>query len=364
VQTGDKHEEPGTIVQVGQEGSEAGPGLGEVLVRLHVSAYKLVCDASMLRPLEDSSQRPRSSRRGNPNMKRSVITPSPKYQTNEKMVVVDTKPAPKRKQKEEPVSSLFGSVGEAEDRDAKSPLLKKVKLDDFASLSVAAAAPVEAKPIKAKVAKSKKVQQPSILCVPCNDESESDPESDGQDLQGVDDAADDRPFQVDYASSQRSTCRRCNESILKGSVRISNVPLFRGKPGYRVYRHLECAVFSEDIEQAEDVGGWKKMRKDDYEALVIRVEESKLEIQKENEEIEPDELIQKAFEGEIRDAPNMVVPLLPFQVEGHSWMYHQEIHSDPRGGILADEMGMVSLAIAECTQHGNVFSLCNLVSRL
>jgi Poly(ADP-ribose) polymerase and DNA-Ligase Zn-finger region len=343
VQTGDKHEEPGTIVQIGQEGSDAGPGLGEVLVRLHVSAYKLVCDASMLRPLEDttqdSSQRPRSSRRNNPNVERSVITPSPKYLANDKKVDLDSKPAPKRKQKEELASSLI--VGEGKDRDVKSPLLKKVKLDDFASVSILAA------PAKANVAKPKKVQQPSVLCVPCNNGSESDSESDSQDLPGDDNAADDRPFQVDYASSQRSTCRRCNESILKGSVRVSNVPLFRGKPGYRVYRHLECAVFSEEIEQAEDVGGWKKLRKDDYEALVIRVEESKLEIQKENEEIEPDELIQKAFEGEIRDAPNMVVPLLPFQVEGHSWMYHQEMHTDPRGGILADEMGMVSLSITE-----------------
>lgn len=159
-----------------------------------------------------------------------------------------------------------------------------------------------------------------------------------------DDDDNDRPFTIDYSPSARSTCRRCDECIGKGSLRISHVPLFRGKPGYRVYRHLECAVFAPDIVQtAHDVGGWKKLNAADYKALVVRVEESKIEIEKENEELEPDELVQTAFEGEIRGLPpNMVAGLLPFQIEGHSWMYHQEYHVPTiRGGILADEMGMV-----------------------
>jgi SNF2 family DNA or RNA helicase len=37
---------------------------------------------------------------------------------------------------------------------------------------------------------------------------------------------------------------------------------------------------------------------------------------------------------------SLVANLLPFQVEGFSWMRHQEVMcSDIRGGILADEMG-------------------------
>jgi DNA repair protein RAD16 len=63
--------------------------------------------------------------------------------------------------------------------------------------------------------------------------------------------------------------------------------------------------------------------------------------ERENEEISPDELIQVAFQGEIRKPPpGLTASLLPFQTEGCSWMYHQEVHSPFRGGILADEMGM------------------------
>ena len=49
------------------------------------------------------------------------------------------------------------------------------------------------------------------------------------------------------------------------------------------------------------------------------------------------------FQGVTRSpAKGLVADLLPFQVEGVSWMYHQEVHKpEIRGGILADEMGMV-----------------------
>lgn len=40
---------------------------------------------------------------------------------------------------------------------------------------------------------------------------------------------DDRPFQVEYSTTGRATCRRCDEVIPKGSLRVSHVPLFRGK---------------------------------------------------------------------------------------------------------------------------------------
>jgi len=55
--------------------------------------------------------------------------------------------------------------------------------------------------------------------------------------------------------------------------------------------------------------------------------------------------VQQKFEGEIREPPpGLEASLLPFQVEGVSWMYHQEVHKpEIRGGILADEMGMVRL---------------------
>jgi hypothetical protein len=193
---------------------------------------------------------------------------------------------------------------------------------------------------KAVAKKQAKAAKPSVARavaeVPAEDEGEN--QSDGDS-----DEQNERPFQVEYSPSGRATCRRCDLVITKEAVRVSHVPLFRGKPGFRIYRHLHCALFTEDINQARDVGGWRKLKKADYEALALRVEESKLEMIKENEEIQPDELVQAAFQGEIRKSPpGLTADLLPFQVEGASWMYCQEVNvPENRGGTLADEMGMV-----------------------
>ena len=147
------------------------------------------------------------------------------------------------------------------------------------------------------------------------------------------------PFFAEYAKSGRATCRRCDEKILKGQLRIGHTPLFRGKPGYTVYRHLQCAVFGEHIKTAEDVDGCSDLEEDDYERLKTRVAESVEEIKQEQEALEPDELVPVQFKGEIRSPPpGLTANLLPFQVEGSSWMVHQEVKEpEIRGGVMADE---------------------------
>ena len=180
-----------------------------------------------------------------------------------------------------------------------------------------------------------------------NMNDDADRSEDNNNNNDDDDDEDDRPFTVEYATSSRATCRRCDAVIGKGEIRISHVPLFRGKPGYRVYRHLHCAVFSEEITNVPDVGGWKKLKSADVEQLRQRIEESQIEIVRENEDLDPDELVQKGFQGEIRKTPTgFLGTQLPFQIEGQSWMYHQEVHvPEIRGGILADEMGMVRFVV-------------------
>ncbi|KAL7554732.1 hypothetical protein ACHAWF_018559 [Thalassiosira exigua] len=149
------------------------------------------------------------------------------------------------------------------------------------------------------------------------------------------------PWVVEYAKTGRASCRTCDEKIGKGEVRVGHTPLFRGKPGFMVYRHLHCAVFSEEIACAEDVENYDALEEDDYVKLAEQVDVSKEKIKEEQEELKPDELIQKRFEGEIRrEPPGLNATLLPFQVEGFSWMRHQELQEEARGGILADEMGM------------------------
>lgn len=70
-----------------------------------------------------------------------------------------------------------------------------------------------------------------------------------------------------------------------------------------VFRHLSCAVFSENITCAEDVENHDSLEDEDYARLVEQVEVSKAKIKEEMEELEPDELVQKSFEGEIRSEP-------------------------------------------------------------
>lgn len=70
-----------------------------------------------------------------------------------------------------------------------------------------------------------------------------------------------------------------------------------------VFRHLSCAVFSENITCAEDVENYDSLEDEDYARLVEQVEVSKAKIKEEMEELEPDELVQKSFEGEIRSEP-------------------------------------------------------------
>lgn len=70
-----------------------------------------------------------------------------------------------------------------------------------------------------------------------------------------------------------------------------------------VFRHLSCTVFSENITRAEDVENYDSLEDEDYARLVEQVEVSKAKIKEEMEELEPDELVQKSFEGEIRSEP-------------------------------------------------------------
>jgi len=150
------------------------------------------------------------------------------------------------------------------------------------------------------------------------------------------------PFMIEYAATGRSTCKRCDIKIKKDEVRVGHRPLFRGKPGFCIFKHLHCIVFSEEIQCAEDVSGFDELSDEDYEALRSRICESREEIKLESQELDADELVQKAFDGEIREAPKgLNATLLPFQKEGVSWMYCQEVNvPEIRGGILADEMGM------------------------
>jgi len=178
-----------------------------------------------------------------------------------------------------------------------------------------------------KALKEDEIVDSSFLIAPS--ESDSDDEK-------------DRPFRAEYASTCRAACRSCDEKIGKNILRIATRPLFRGKPGFVGYRHLKCQIFPNEITKIEQVGGWRRLKSNDRLLLRQQLDESKLKIEEENKEMNADELVQIAFQGELREAPpGLAATLLPFQREGVSWMYNQEVNEkEIKGGILADEMGM------------------------
>jgi hypothetical protein len=150
----------------------------------------------------------------------------------------------------------------------------------------------------------------------------------------------DRPFRIEYSTTGRATCRSCDEKIEKNAIRASCRPMFRGKPGFVSYRHLKCQIFPSEITKINEVGGWRKLKEEDRLLLKQQLEESERRIDEENKEMKPDELIQTAFQGVLREAPKgLVGNLLPFQQEGVSWMYNQELNlKEVKGGILAGKI--------------------------
>ncbi len=256
-----------------------------------------------------------------PTPSRQSVTPSPHLLAAIKEVEIDLsdrKPAAKRKR-------------------AK----RKVDVDAIAE-------PADEVPVVAvkKPKKQAAVQNPLLIVHPDSDSSDMEEEnaSEDEDIEQVNQVdPEEKFFTVEYSPSGRATCRRCDEVIARNAIRVSHVPLFRGKPGFRVYRHLECAIFDSNVQTPQDVGGWQALKVKDQQALSSRIQESLKEIKQEEEELQPDELVQESFSGEIRDPPKgLTASLLPFQVEGASWMYCQEVNTpEIRGGILADEMGMV-----------------------
>lgn len=158
---------------------------------------------------------------------------------------------------------------------------------------------------------------------------------------------------VSYAPTNRAHCRRCGESIEKGTLRLGYPFRWRAsEDAYSLYLHPECyapevfGIKEKDLQKqifgfkalsnTEKAQVWKKMRGKDRAAA--GAEESR----KAQEEFARGVVgpgIDIASLPKVKVPDQVVVPMLPFQKEGLTWMCQQE--SGPvAGGILADEMGM------------------------
>ena len=150
------------------------------------------------------------------------------------------------------------------------------------------------------------------------------------------------PYFVEEARSGRATCKGCWETIKKNELRVGYAPLFRGKPGFTIYKHLKCMTFPSSIQCIEDIWGYETLSEDTMrEEVAQQICVSQLENEKQQKEYTPDELVTTTYLGKPITVPSScTAKLLPFQQEGVSWMVHQETQTANNGGILADEMGM------------------------
>ena len=151
----------------------------------------------------------------------------------------------------------------------------------------------------------------------------------------------ERTYVLWYEKTNRVFCRGCAQRITKGVLRIAEHSIHQKKPDYTVYHHVKCTTFPlGEIERIQDVPGWTCIPESRQREALLQQEERKNLIDKENQALDPDELVQVSFQGVLLPPPNgLSASLLPFQVEGFSWMVHQELHvPEIRGGMLADEM--------------------------
>ena len=175
---------------------------------------------------------------------------------------------------------------------------------------------------------------------------------------------------VELAKSGRAECKKCGEKILKSVLRVGVI--IEGDWGLLTrWQHLPCTVFDKSVRNAESLDGYIDLDIESQELLKERIIQSQSEVDQDMVAVDPDELVRKDWDIPVEPSKNpppgimlfivmfcaymfvnayvmcasagrdLLMPLLPYQKEGLGWMLHQE-HSSARGGILADEMGMVS----------------------
>ena len=298
-ETGD-HEETARVLDPQHVNDEDEAEDHGILVQLVVAGHKMSYPVSRVRALEqeeDEDEKSNAERRTSRRNRRSVITPSPKTVVSASLQQLSsfstttsnscprsvfesvTNPASDEDAKPEiSRATKVAPATKAEDKEERKPAAKRKQKDIATEIATE------------KPAASKKKPSRAVVIALHNDSSEESVAAEAEEHPVDED--EHKVFQIDYAPTSRASCRRCDSNISKGDLRISHMPLFRGKPGFRIYRHLHCAVFDETVHSVQDVGGWRQLQSEqDREVLALRIEEAKMELEQENEELEPDELV-------------------------------------------------------------------------
>lgn len=133
----------------------------------------------------------------------------------------------KRKTRQEDPSSL------EEEKDNKS-VLEKIPLCEVITVKDDESEDEVIRTFKTNKLKTKHVDKKIKRQYDVEEKIPVPGEPDG--LGGLDQGA---TFVAEYSKTSRATCKRCDIRIKKGELRIGHRPLFRGKPGYQIFKHLE-----------------------------------------------------------------------------------------------------------------------------
>ncbi|PSR94852.1 Poly [ADP-ribose] polymerase [Actinidia chinensis var. chinensis] len=77
-------------------------------------------------------------------------------------------------------------------------------------------------------------------------------------------------YGMEVSQTSRATCRRCNQMIMKGEVRISTKPDGRGGKGL-AWHHANCFMELFPTTQVEKVSGWNNLSASDQAAVLALV---------------------------------------------------------------------------------------------
>ncbi|GAV61586.1 BRCT domain-containing protein/PARP domain-containing protein/zf-PARP domain-containing protein/PARP_reg domain-containing protein/WGR domain-containing protein/PADR1 domain-containing protein [Cephalotus follicularis] len=78
-------------------------------------------------------------------------------------------------------------------------------------------------------------------------------------------------YGIEASQTSRTTCRHCNQKIIKGEIRISSKPDSQGKKGL-MWHHANCFVELSPSAQLEKLSGWDSLSVSDQEAVHAMVQ--------------------------------------------------------------------------------------------
>ena len=154
-------------------------------------------------------------------------------------------------------------------------------------------------------------------------------------------------YRVEKAKSARAECKHCGEKILQGEYRVGS-PI-KWRQWITSWRHPKCFFLEQDelpldfsergevygLNAVEDVDDLSMLCKELSKSGASEVAFDPL---KDADVIKPKVDVMAKIE-KLKPPTQLTVTLLPYQIEGFSWMVFKEASMD-RGGILGDEMGM------------------------